>query len=110
MISSAALPKLWWACATFTPVARSCPHLIVERLARFPRQVLLRGDENGGHSPSHHVACALVLLPADEEQVEQREQRGERRRYVRAGSWRQEPLGASGLAARKDTVAGKHPV
>src|SRR5918997_3216097 len=78
-----------------------------------------RWRSGGTHRPrKRRGACApplifegfLLLLAAQRDQVQQRQQRGERRRNVREGGRREDPLGPVRLTAREDPVARQEPV
>src|SRR5215207_918327 len=74
------------------------------------RQPGARQEKGRGRTPPDTLLFATRLLAAQHEQVQQRQQRGERRRDVRERRRRQYALGAVGLAAREDTVAGQDAV
>src|SRR5215212_7905307 len=56
--------------------------------------------------------CSLARLPilAQEEQVQERQNSGQRRRDVGKGSRRKDPPGAVGLGVREDAIAGQEAI
>src|ERR687898_934324 len=64
----------------------------------------------GRTRPALPIEAFSRLLAAEREQVQQRQQRGERRRDVREGGRREYPLRPIRLSAREDAVAGQEPV
>src|SRR5215210_2507339 len=66
-----------------------------------------KGGDRSPRPKASHLLADLLLALAQEEQVQERQERGQRRRYVGEGRRRQHALGTARLAVREDAVAGQ---